>query len=210
MSSQTRVLLILLLGSYDPETKKVLNTVKEEVAKYSTSFTEYIIPLLLEDVELYRCTTAEKYADIVVEKLNGRATAMIFEGGQLKDVRDFDARTFDDVEKELKKLGYSCSRLPVMEKLWQLATSSFLVFVIRHKELTRGGEYIELCLLLLSRGLSPSKAYIFIKSGVEISAMLEELIDATKINLRVYRDEEHLAEMVRRVIYYELARKERP
>jgi hypothetical protein len=38
--------------------------------------------------------------------------------------------------------------------------------------------------------------------------MLEELIDATKINLRVYRDEEHLAEMVRRVIYYELARKE--
>jgi len=196
------VVLILLLGSYDPETKRILNIVKEEVAKYSTSFTEYIIPLLLEDVELYRCTVAE----IIVEKLDGRATAMIFEGGQLKDVRDFDARTVDDVEKELKRLGYSCIRSPVKEKLWQLAISSLLVFVIRHKELTRGGEYIELCFLLLG-GLSPSKAYIFIKSGVEISAMLEELIDYTKINLRYYRDEEHLAEIVRRVIYYELERK---
>jgi hypothetical protein len=200
MLSQNRVLLIPLLGSYDRETKSILNIVKEEIAKYSTSFTEYIMPLLLEDVEIYYSTTAE----IVVEKFNDRATAMIFENDQLKDIRDFDARTLDDVEKELKRLGYSCSRLPVMGKLLSLAQNSFLVFLIRHKELTRGGEYIELCFLLLKEGLSPSKVYIFIKNDIEISAMLEELIDATKINLRPYRDEEHLAETVRRVIYYEI------
>ncbi len=202
------ILLILLLGSYDRETKRVLNIVKEEVAKYSAYSAEYIIPLLLEDIELY--VMPREGIQIIVEKFNGKATAIILEDHELKNVMDFDARTIDDIESELKNLGYlynSYSRLPVMEKLRWLARGSFLVFLIKHMELTRGGEYIELSFLLGSGELSPDRTYIFIKEGIELSTMLEELIDATKINLRIYKNEDHLAEGVRRILYHELMRK---
>ncbi len=46
--------------------------------------------------------------------------------------------------------------------------------------------------------------YILVNSEVEISAMLKELIDYTKINFRAYKNEEDLLETVRRILYYEI------
>ncbi len=137
-----------------------------------------------------------------------KATFIIFEQDSInvKDVIDFDAKNEEDIVKILKKLGYkSFIRIPVLEKLQVLATISSLVFVIRHKELTRGGEYIELA-FLLGKGLDPRIVYILVNSEVKISVMLKELIDFTKINFRVYEDEDDLIETIIRIIYYEIIR----
>ncbi len=146
--------IILLLGSYDKETKKILDVIKEQIAKISTYYGENIFTLLLENVEIYK--TDNDW--ICVEKFDEKATFIIFEQDSInvKDVIDFDAKNEEDIVKILKKLGYkSFIRIPVLEKHQVLATISSLVFVIRHKELTRGGEYIELA-FLLGKGLRPT------------------------------------------------------
>jgi hypothetical protein len=167
-----RLWLILLLGSYDTKTKEVLNRVKREIAKYSTYLPEHIVPLLLEDVELYRCWRPPE-TEIIVERFDSRATVMLLEHGVLTDVWDIDAETLEDIDLELRRMGYECVRLPVMVKLQLLANVSFLVFLLRHMELTRGGEYIELAFLLGKR-LDPCKVYFLLRQGIEVSTMVDE------------------------------------
>ncbi len=64
--------------------------------------------------------------------------------------------------------------------------------MVRDQELTRGGEYIELG-VLLSMGLDPSKVYFFKKEGIDLSEMTWELLDQYKINMRPYKDPEFLS-----------------
>lgn len=105
--------IVLLLGSYDKETKNILDRVKDEIAKYSTNLKEYIF-LLLEDVEIY-------YAEgntIVIEKFDNKVTAIILEGSLLKDVIEFSAKTQKDIENKLKERGYTHLTIsPILEKL---------------------------------------------------------------------------------------------
>ncbi len=195
--------IILLLGSYDPETKRILEMVKEEVAKISTYYGEIIFSLLLENVEIYKTDTdwicAEKFDEVV--------TFIIFEQDSIrvKDVLDFKVKSEEHLVEILRKeLGYrSFVVIPVLEKLKVLATASSLIFVIRHEELTRCGEYIELA-FLLGKGFDPYQIYMLVNREIEISAMLKELINYTKINFRMYKDERDLLETVRSILYYEI------
>jgi len=200
--------IVLLLGSYDKETKEILDKIKEEIAEMSTYYDELIFTLLLEDVEIYR--TEED--DICVEKFNGKATFIIFHKNSLKvkDVLDFDAKDEEDIINILKdRLGYkSPIKVPILEKLRILATVSSLIFVIRHKELTRCGEYIELA-FLLGRGLAPHTVYMLVNKEIEVSAMLKELIDYAEIHFRVYENEDDLIETVRRIVYYKVIEESR-
>ena len=71
--------LIILLGSYDPDTKSLLYEVKDYIAQ---SFQEEIYPIILEDVELYT-TTNPSYA-VMIDKQG--FTTYLFHGVALKDV----------------------------------------------------------------------------------------------------------------------------
>ena len=195
--------IILLLGSYDRKTKSTLNKIREEIAKLSVHYDETIFTLLLENVEIYETDTDW----ICIEKFGEKKTIILFKRDsiEVKDVIEFDAKE-DDIEI-LKRLGYkSFIRIPILEKLRVLATISSSVFVIRHRELTRGGEYIELA-FLLSRGLDPRIVYMLVKSDVKISAILKELIDLTEINFRVYENDEELLDEIRRILYYKVIKR---
>jgi hypothetical protein len=88
--------------------------------------------------------------------------------------------------------GSTFSKLPIIEKLRQLADASTLTLLIRHKELTRGGEYIELAFLLGSKS-QPPKTVFLSKTNVEISEMVWELLDYHGVNFRQYKNEHYLA-----------------
>ncbi len=195
--------IILLLGSYDKETKDILNRIREEIAKISVYHGETIFTLLLENVEIYETDTGW----VCVETINDKKMFILFKGDsiEVKDVVEVDDEK-DDFEI-LKQLGYkSFVRIPVLEKLRILATISSLVLIVRHRELTRGGEYIEL-VFLLGRGLNPRIVYLFVKSDVKISTMLKELIDFTEINFRIYESDDELIESIRRILYYKVLKR---
>lgn len=61
--------------------------------------------------------------------------------------------------------------------------------MLRHRELTRGGEYIELVYLLGRGVLSPLKVYFFKKDGFNLSEMAWKIFNHHEVQFRSYTDE---------------------
>ncbi|MEM2971740.1 MAG: hypothetical protein QW270_04885 [Candidatus Bathyarchaeia archaeon] len=77
------------------------------------------------------------------------------------------------------------------------------IFLIRHKEETRGGEYLELMHAIFS-GYS-EKVWFFKRNGLQLSAMLMEYMDKFKVNMRTYNNGKSLITAVTRILKYSLS-----
>lgn len=80
-------------------------------------------------------------------------------------------------------------------KIIELCKWSDIIFIIKILPLTRGGELIELtmivCKYLFQRDKTVNKVVLFKKKGIELSWMTKEMIDLGKIrshNFRVFKD----------------------
>lgn len=186
-----------MLGSYDPETTKILKSLREFIAERFER--DELYALMLENVDIYQ---SEK-VDVVLERLSDRrATLMVFnKKSELIDVEDVEFE--DDVSGIMReKYGVeSFIKTPVLEKLRLLASAAWLVFLIRHLEQTRGGELIELTYI---SNFCRDRIFLLKKEGVKLSTMVEELIEAFKINLRTYVELRELFDTVERIIMYRL------
>ncbi len=192
--------MVLLLGSYDPETKQVLEDVREEIAKISTFTDElYIFAVLLDNVEVYMTSQGKYY--IIAEFWEDRVILMKFKEGELEDVDEVRVGGLSELDEYMCEKFNGAIRVPILEKLRGLAMGSPLVLLIRHKELTRGGEYIELPFLIMN-GLPGNNAHVFVREGIPVSTMLKEFVDCYGIYMSSYKDEEDLLASVRRVVYY--------
>lgn len=196
-----RIVIILLLGSYDFNTKIILENLKEEIVKNFSG--ENVYAILLDAVEEYRADNLE----ILTEQLNeNKITLFIFEHTQLIDVYDVK------IEKEVETSVYNflkqkyqikkISKLPIFEKFDTLMQVTKTILLIRHKEETRGGEYLEL-MHALFRGHA-EKIWLFKRNGIDLSAMLMEYLDKFKVKMRTYKKEQDLTTAIIRILKYEL------
>ncbi|MEB3780115.1 MAG: hypothetical protein GSR85_07790 [Desulfurococcales archaeon] len=191
---------ILILGSYDKETKELLYAIKDEIAKLSTGYRDLLMPLLLEGLEIY-VNQKDPTKTIMVEKYADKYTLTIFKYTEIENVYDLEERSIEEVEYHIARTYGSFTSLPLLRKLENLARNSFLVFIVREREETRCGEIVEL-VFLLDRGINPSIIYLLARSGISLSSMLKELIDYKRINYRTYHDKNELLDTVKRIIYY--------
>jgi hypothetical protein len=136
---------VLILGSYDVETKRLIYELKDEVSKrYGKND---VFSLVLDKVEVFTC---DNLVQVVAEMYESTLTVMVFKGIELVDVDEIsdvsEAETEDRVMDYLSE-GYGSKgvlKLPVLGKLDLLMNFSVSICLIREKELTRGGEYCEL------------------------------------------------------------------
>lgn len=190
--------IVLLLGSYDPETKSILEDIKEEIAK---SFTRNVFAFMLKNLDIY---DAEKI-QVLTETFDiNKITLFIFQEGSLSDVYDIDLNNdpYETVYNFLKE-KYNINKidkLPVFYKLNRLMQFTKTIFLIRHKEETRGGEYIELMHALFQR--QSEKVWFFKKEGIHLSEMLMEYLDKFKINIRPYQNISDLKTGILRILGY--------
>ncbi len=196
--------LILLLGSYDPETKSVLYEIREHIAR---SFHEHVYGMLLERLEMYDCVRDGQPRVLMVEGGEEPAAYLFTPTGQLLDAVPLESAGPEGAGEAARKLGLELRfRLPVLEELGALAHfPNLLTFVVRHRELTRCGEYIEL-VFLLDQGVEPRRVVFLWNVSVPISTMLRELLDRYNFNLRTYEDERELLEEAHRLVYYQALR----
>ena len=189
--------LILLLGSYDPETIAMMKRLQEFIAK--TFGHDEIYTLILERLELYQTDKV----DVLAEKWSDeKVTLMMFDRKpSLVDVTDVEiSEGLNNTVENFLKENYQVTtihRIPILEKLSMLARVCWLIFVIRHLELTRGGELVELTYLAPSCN---GKIFLLKREGVLLSTMVKEILDAFDVNLRTYNDENELMEEVERII----------
>jgi hypothetical protein len=193
---------ILLLGSFDPQTKGLLESTKEDIAK--TFSGENVYGLMLDGIEAY----FSDVVDVLAEHSNEDAiTLFIFQGNQLIDMEDLklEKQTLDKTVYNYLKKKYKITqfkRLPIFDKLDTLMRNAKTIFLLRDKEETRGGEYLEL-MHALFRGHA-QKIWVLNKNGIELSAMLMEYLDKYGVKMRQYRRESDLKDVVLRALQYQL------
>ena len=196
------IVTILLLGSFDPQTKAQLEDIKEEIVK--TFSGENVYALLLDSVEVYFSDVVEVLTELIAED---RITLFTFQDNQLVDMDDLKLEK-DDVDKTIydylkKKYNITkFNRLSVFDKLDVLMRNAKVIFLLRDKEETRGGEYLEL-MHALFRGHA-EKIWFLKKNGIALSAMLMEYLDKYEVKMRTYQEKSDLKTAVIRTLKYQL------
>ena len=196
------IVTILLLGSFDPQTKAQLEDIKEEILK--TFSGENVYALLLDGVEVYFSDVVEVLTESSGED---RITLFTFQDNQLVDMDDLKLEK-DDVDKTIydylkKKYNITkFNRLSVFDKLDVLMRNAKVIFLLRDKEETRGGEYLEL-MHALFRGHA-EKIWFLKKNGIALSAMLMEYLDKYEVKMRTYQGRRDLESAVIRTLKYQL------
>lgn len=194
------IAIILLLGSYDPKTRSYLECIKEEIVKRFSGENVYVF--LLDKVEIYYSENVQVLTELSNED---KATFFIFQDSQLIDVYDVNLKNgLDETVYSFLKEKYDVKRInkqPIFEKFNILMRLAEAFFLIRHKEETRGGEYLELVHALFS-GYS-KKVWFLKKNGLQLSTMLMEYLDKFKVNMRTYTNEQDLTSAITRILMYE-------
>jgi hypothetical protein len=116
---------ILLLGSYDSETRRILYKVKDEINKLSTYYDEYLlIPLLLENVEVYRIAKEDRVGLAILERYAENLwSLMIAMEGEIEVYDDVEGGSLEEVEEVIEETyGLRWTRLQLLEKFRYLAS----------------------------------------------------------------------------------------
>jgi hypothetical protein len=122
---EPQTIWILLLGSYDSETKRILYKVKDEINKLSTYYDEYLlIPLLLENVEVYRIVKEDKFGLAILERYAENLwSLMIAMEGEIEVYDDVEGGSLEEVEEVIEETyGLRWTRLQLLEKFRYLAS----------------------------------------------------------------------------------------
>lgn len=198
--SESNFSMVLLLGSYDTNTKNALNRVKDEIAK---QFSGKPYAFFLANVEIYM---TDRFQILTETEEDKRLTLYLFEDNLIYDIYDLPFSKGQD-QKQLvykflsERFGVSVvKRQPLAQKFEWLMTLSKRIFLIREEELTRGGEYVELMhILFTGKG---EKLWLFSKKSVELSSMLMEYLDLFQVKMRSYSDINNLLVGILRTLEY--------
>jgi hypothetical protein len=204
-SSSYNFTLVLLLGSYDPITKNLLDILKREIAKKYGGTGLFVF--LLEEVDVYNFreyfVLTERWTDENISIHIFQHDGSPVETYELKLARE---EQIDDKVKSLlqEKYGdeYYVTKLTVIDKLIVLMNLSKQIIIVRDREETRGGEIFELTYCIF-QGYR-DKVCIFKREGIQLSSMLMEFLDQNKVIMRTYSTREELIENVLRFLSYNL------
>ena len=142
--------VILLLGSYDPDTKRVMDTMKKEIIRAFSGTNIHVY--LLDEISIF---ANHKFFVIVEKWRENRLSIFIFEhSGYPMESLELEITT-EDIDTLVKKAisekyAKDVTKIPILEKFKILAQQAISIIVIRDKEETRGGEIAELTYLILS------------------------------------------------------------
>ena len=150
-------MFILLLGSYDDETKSALYSMQESIANSFSDKGHY--SLLMEELNLY--TVSDGHLLLLENREDYSTTIYLF--GPIEGVGPIELETIDTIsrtedtentvyryltERGFCNLDIAIEKMPIIspDGLFPFLVSISSVFlIVRLKEETRGGEYIELC-----------------------------------------------------------------
>lgn len=184
-------LKILLLGSYDKETKPILRNLRKAL---NERFSRYICTtVLLENIDIHKSLTEGVDIHLFLEKEDSQITMTILRNGnQIIERLDIDESEFSStIGKDSKLIDYTQFRkLNELEKVMLLNDWADVVYLIKHNELTRGGELVELTYILFTnpskKNINSLKYNIFFQSDIMISTMLKEIVGIFKIDTISY------------------------
>ncbi len=206
-----RALRVLLLGSYDDQTKDLMRTlIRMLIDTYDPQHdlkSRRLVPLLVEDVRMFESRSGADSYWVIFEQYDDVYTFRLFHGENRIDAFDCKVADFQNSMKEIENsilASQDYREIFVTNKVRQLCQWVDLITVFKHQELTRGGELIELTMLvvleLVHREFFSSKMSIFRNSSVSLSWMVDEIMQLGRIKPIQYSSYEELAKLLRREV----------
>ncbi len=159
---------------------------------------------MLDTLEIYATDDLEVLTERSTEKA---VTVFIFQNSELIDIVDIKLKD-QDADKtvyDYLKENYSIKKvdkLSIFNKLDVLMRDATAIFLLRHKEETRGGEYLELMHALFRE--HADKIWFLKRNGVVLSAMLMEYLDKYGVKMRTYSESKDLNDSLIRILRYQL------
>lgn len=185
-----------MLGSYDPQTKKLMRDLQKSLTIGFAG--EPLMVYLLEDVTSFSASDETGELELLVEFYEEKhATVYIFKEESLLEVCDLD---YADIESDLGNLMLNAYNIQVGQRKALLSSVAFVsaisrgVVVLREMEVTRGGELVELCYLVFGK-LSNLKLLFLKREGIALSGMVEEILNAYELPVGVYSSEDDMHEL---------------
>ena len=215
-------MFVLILGSYDSETKRLLYSLRDYLTSRFVELGHYFI--IMETMTLFR---VEDGREVLTEEDGANnVTLYIFpsrtKAGEVEaemiDTVKLDGGLEETVSKYVSKYITELDRLPSQTRIHMekapitglTGLFNFLVEicafynVIRLKEETRGGEYLELCQILRMKDSrmvrQESDVYYFNKVGNVHSTMLNLLLDSKEIMLRDFNDKDDICQQIEELV----------
>jgi hypothetical protein len=197
---------ILLLCSYDSDTLRIVRKLSDKIIKnYGSEDYEWsgrIIPIIAKNVRVYHTESYSHHYCIFSQQYKDKWSLTVFKNTVILDRIQCTEAEHENLLREVQKTAiYSKGKYREMKatpKIIELCKWSDIIFIIKILPLTRGGELIELtmivCKHLFQRDKTVNKVVLFKKRGVKLSWMAKEMIDLGKIRSHTFNDFEKLWE----------------
>ena len=201
-----KTLKVLILGSYDKQTKDLMEKLTEEIKRiYDYRFEGKLVAVLVENVRIFRSRTQnDRIYVLITEKYGRKQVLSLFKDGRGLDV--FEAGAREALEYETKIVSTISEskefrEIFVTSKVRSLSEWADLIPVVKERSLTRGGELIELsvltCMKLFNAADYTPKIMLLQRKGVKLSWMADELVKLGGMrSASMYQDFSSLMEVV--------------
>lgn len=215
-------MFIFLLGSYDPDTKKLLYELQLSISKKFTGIGVY--PVIMESPTLYTVSNGEY---ILTEEENDNITLYIFwldDKGyhviyNIDTVKSTGDKEYDIITYMINEYGTNDVTIKEMPITGFPGDTNLFIFIINISELfiilrvreeTRGGEYLELCALLNSHNyvetMNIPRIFLFKQKKITLTSMLNIFTFSNKLVMSEFCDEVDLKSNILEIIKMRLNR----
>jgi len=188
---------VLLLCSYDDETLQTVELLIEKLKEvYDPDFRGRVIPVVAKNMKILEARSQKERYLIMSEKYKDSWSLTLFKEGKIVDNAQCTNDQLDKVLKQFeeaakKDLG-ECREMMTTTKVMELSKWADLIVVLKHMELGRGGELIELAMIvsayLFKDDASVHKTLLLRRHHVTLSWMVREMIQLGILRQKTYKD----------------------
>lgn len=204
---KTDSIKILLLSSYDNETLKIIRRLSDKIIRdYGSEDYEWsgrIIPVIARNVSIFHAKSESDHYCLFSQQYKEKWSLTVFKNAKILDRMQCDELEYRRLLREVEKVVIASKgeyiKMKATPKIIELCDWSDIIFIIKIFPLTKGGELIELtmivCRNLFQNDKTVDKVVVFKKKGIELSWMAKEMIELGRIQSHQFEDFEELWEL---------------
>ena len=210
---------ILLLCSYDGDTLKIVRKLSNKIIRdYGSEDYKWsgrIIPVIAKNVRVYHTESGSHNYCIFSQQYNDKWSLTVFKNAMVLERMQCPEDEYNTLLEGVKRLVAASNgkyiEMKATQKVIELSKWSDIIFIIKIKPSTSGGELIELTLIvckhLFQRDKTVDKVLLFRKKGINISWMAREMLELGKIRSRKFEDFNELWGLTRKELEALIKRK---
>jgi len=201
---------VLLLCSYDSETLKIVKKLSDKIIRnYGSEDYEWsgrIIPILARNVSVFHTKSGSQNYCIFSQQYKDKWSLTVFKNTKILDRIQCTKVDYENLLKRVKELVVGSKgeyiEMKATPKIIELCKWSDIIFIIKIIPFTKGGELIELtmivCKYLFQGDKTVNKVVLFKKRRIGLSWMAKEMIELGKIRSHQFEDFEELWKLARK------------